>query len=611
MRTSRAPRVLGSLPLVVLGFGLASSACGDVATPPGISPMQTSGAGGGSGSTPGKNTGGSASPGGNGGSSNPQAGRAGNGQSGSSNEGGSSNAGTSGTAGAGSAPPIGGELSDCTTPAPRLIRRLTATQFRNTLVDAFADPNVPAADVLTDPPNLRFRVDADKPVVRDLDAGLLLNYAETVANWAVQNKLSALAPCTDSHAGCTGPLIQNLGRRLYREQLSSDQVAKYQELFDAEATFEDGASMVIMTMLQSPYLLYRRELGADAGGGRYQLTPQEVASELAYFLTDSGPDIALLDAADQNRLASQADIDREAARLLETDAAKDTLTRFLNGWFELDTLPGKAKEPTVYDLTPAMRETMLRESREFFLEAFYFGGDMAGILAAPHTHVNAELATFYQLAGAGAGSGFQKVDLTGTNRAPGLLGQAAFLTSHALPENSSPVQRGRFVRDRILCEPIPEMPEELDTNLDDPAGFTTNRERYQAHSDNPACSGCHVVFDPVGFTFEHFDGFGRYRAQENGVPIDATGMINDEAAGTETTLDGVESLLEYLTTGDRARACAVRYWSYYAHGRDNWQEKKCNDDQVRRDAEANGYTLKSILMGILHAPSFTGRVQDQ
>jgi hypothetical protein len=78
-----------------------------------------------------------------------------------------------------------------------------------------------------------------------------------------------------------------------------------------------------------------------------------------------------------------------------------------------------------------------------------------------------------------------------------------------------------------------------------------------------------------------------------------------------TALDGVESLLAYLTAGDRARACTVRYWSYYAHGRDNWQEKKCNDDQVRRDAQANGYTLKSILMGILHAPSFTGRVQDQ
>ena len=506
-------------------------------------------------------------------------------------------------------PPIGGELSNCTTPAPRLIRRLTALQYRNSLLGAFGDANVPSADVLADPASaLKFRVDADLPVVRDLDAGLLLNYAETVAAWAVENKLSSLAPCQDRHAGCTGPLIRNLGRKLYRKALTTEQEAAYQALFDAESTFRDGASIVISTMLQSPYVLYRRELGSESGG-RFALTPEEVASELSYFLTDSAPDTALLDAAEQGRLVTRADIDREAARLLETDAAKATLTRFLDGWFELDSLVNKAKDDTVFALTPQMRSSMLGESREFFLEAFYFGGDVAGILSARHTHLNGDLANFYQLAAPGSGSGFQKVDLTGTNRAPGLLGQAAFLTSHAQPENSSPVQRGRFVRDRILCEEIPPMPENLDTSLDSPEGFTTNRQRYETHSENDACSGCHVLFDPVGFTFEHYDGFGRYRDQEGGEPIDATGMITDENEQM-TTLDGVESLLSYITAGDRARACTVRYWSYYAHGRDNWQEKKCNDDQVRRDAQANGYTLKSILMGILHAPSFTGRVQD-
>ena len=148
-------------------------------------------------------------------------------------------------------PPIGGELFDCTTPAPRLIRRLTAMQYRNTLVDAFGDANVPSADVLADPASaLKFRVDADLPVVRDLDAGLLLNYAETVAAWAVANKLSSLAPCQDRHSGCSGPLIRNLGRRLYREALTTEQVAAYQALFDAESTFQDGASIVISTMLQ-------------------------------------------------------------------------------------------------------------------------------------------------------------------------------------------------------------------------------------------------------------------------------------------------------------------------------------------------------------------------
>jgi hypothetical protein len=608
MKTLSRTHLVGGAPLFVLALGLASAACA-TGEPPTIAGSAGAGSGGSAGGGKGgKQSGGSGASGGSAGSGTT------GGSSGSAGtdtgSGGTGNAGSGGNGGVSGMPPVGGELSDCTTPAPRLIRRLTAMQYRNSLVDAFGDANVPAADVLADPASaLKFRVDADLPVVRDLDAGLLLNYAETVAAWAVESKLSSLAPCQDPNPGCSGPLIRDLGRKLYREALTSDQVSAYQALFDAESTFQDGAAVVISTMLQSPYALYRRELGA-ASGDRFALSAEEVASELSYFLTDSAPDSALLDAAEQGRLATQADIDREAARLLETDAAKESLTRFLEGWFELDTLVNKAKDDTVFALTPDMRSSMLGESREFFLEAFYFGGDVAGILSARHTHLNGELATFYQLAGAGSGGGFQKVDLTGTNRAPGLLGQAAFLTSHAQPENSSPVQRGRFVRDRILCEVIPAMPEDLDTSLDSPQGYTTNRQRYETHSDNPLCSGCHVLFDPVGFTFEHYDGFGRYRDQEGGEPVDATGMITD-ATEQMTTLDGVESLLDYITAGDRARACTVRYWSYYAHGRDNWQDKKCNDDQVRRDADANGYTLKSILMGILHAPSFTRRVQDQ
>jgi hypothetical protein len=201
------------------------------------------------------------------------------------------------------------------------------------------------------------------------------------------------------------------------------------------------------------------------------------------------------------------------------------------------------------------------------------------------------------------------VELAGTQRAPGLLGQAGFLTAHAQPENSSPTQRGRFIRERFLCEPIPEMPTDLDTNLASGANFTTNRERYQMHQDDPTCRGCHAEFDPVGFVFEHYDGFGRYRDQEKGAAIDATGALTGLPSG-DVTLDGVQSLVDVLVKEDRVRACLVRYWSYYAHGRDNWAEKKCNDDSVRREAMAGNYTLLSVLSGLLHAPTFTRRVQD-
>jgi hypothetical protein len=501
---------------------------------------------------------------------------------------------------------VGGELSDCTTPGPRMIRRLSSNQFQSTLAAAFQDESVPVADVLTDPAVMKFRVDADAPVVRDLDAALLLDHAEKVAEWAVTNKLSSLTPCTNKEERCERELISTLGLRLYREPVAEQTVAAYRAMFAAEQTFADGAAVVIATMLQSPYLLYRRELGTP-DAGRFALTPYEIASEMSYFLVDSAPDAALLSAAANGGLDTPDEIDAQASRLLGSEAARRSIARFATGWLELDGLLTKAKDDATFMLTPSLRNSMLREAAELFTSTFVSNGDVPALLTANHTFVDQELAAFYGLPS--PGSGFQRVELAGSTRAPGLLGQAGFLTAHAQPENSSPTQRGRFIRERFLCEEIPEVPPDLDTNLASGANFATNRQRFETHSSDPTCRGCHAEFDPVGFVFEHYDGFGRYREQERGTPIDATGLITGLPGG-DVALDGVESLVEVLAAEDRVRACLVRYWSYYAHGRDNWAEKKCNDDSVRREAMSKNYTLQSVLSGIMHAPTFTRRVQD-
>jgi hypothetical protein len=612
---NRFRRLDGTL---ALGLLVLASGCGQgtITGPPveagvgGTTMTTTGGASGSSSGSSGKATGGSGgsvTTGGSGGSGGTGGGSGGSGGTGGSTAGSAGNGGSAG----GDPPPVGGELSDCATPGPRLIRRLTSIQFRNTLVDAFGDAGLPSADVLTDPTVLRFRVDADVPVIRDLDAGLVMNYAETVAAWAVANKLGALSSCTSNDAGCRGTLIRSLGLKLFREPLTEAQVASYEALGAAEATFQDAATQIIATMLQSPYLLYRRELGTPSGGdaSRYDLGPYEIASELSYFLTDSAPDAELLRAAEDRSLLTAAGIDAQAQRLLFTPAAKATVARFASGWFELDGLTTKAKDDAVFPLGADLRQAMIGEAQEFFASKFANGGDVTSLLTSTTTFVNQALGSFYGLNGA-SGTSFTEVSLAGSQRAPGMLGQGAFLAVHAQPENSSPVQRGRFVRERLLCQEIPEMPSDLDTNLASGESFKTNRERYAMHSANSACVGCHQLFDPVGFTFEHFDGFGRYRDNEKGTPIDATGVLYGEPTG-DIALDGVESLVDYLATSDQVRACVVRYWSYFAHGRDNWQEKKCNDDAIRREAAASGYTLHSVFSAILHAQSFSHRVKDQ
>src|SRR5688572_8038957 len=91
----------------------------------------------------------------------------------------------------------GGQLDApaCSVRGPRMTRRLSNLQLRNTLQAVFQDSNVPVGDVLNDPVIHGFKADATQSVVRDLDAQLIMNNAESVADWAVAQKLGQLTSC--------------------------------------------------------------------------------------------------------------------------------------------------------------------------------------------------------------------------------------------------------------------------------------------------------------------------------------------------------------------------------------------------------------------------------
>ena len=200
--------------------------------------------------------------------------------------------------------------SPCTTGSsgPRLLRRLSAPEFAASVRDLFGDQSAPVATVFNDPPALGFRVDANGLLVRDLTGQQLMDNAETLARWAVSNRLDSLSTCTTMDAACRQQFINSFGKRAFRGPLSSTRLADYDQLFVAETSFSAGAEAVISAMLQSPYFLYRRELGADSANppatGDVALTPYEIASSLSYLLIGSMPDDQLMAAADAGSLST-------------------------------------------------------------------------------------------------------------------------------------------------------------------------------------------------------------------------------------------------------------------------------------------------------------------
>ncbi len=494
-------------------------------------------------------------------------------------------------------------------PGPRLLRRLTTPELENTLQDLFRDPGVPKTTALADAEVLGFHVDAAQLVVRDLGAQQISDFADEVAQWAVANKLATLSTCASNDAPCRQSFIRSFGRRAFRAPVTDSQLRAYEALFAAESTFNDGASAVITAMMQSPNLLYRREIGKPdpARPGQFLLTPHEVAANLSYLLTQGPPDEALAQAADSGALTTAAQIDAQADRLMKTPRGRKALGTFVRGWLGIERLESTVKDDAIFPFPPELRRDLLGETETLFLDVFDKGGTMTDLLTAPYSFVNVNLSRFYGVASGAGGTGFIRVMRPATQRDPGVLGHASVLATHATGAVSSPVKRGKLVRTRLLCQSLPPPPQDVDTMLEPPGPTQTTRQRYLQHTQDPACAGCHQVMDPIGFGFERYDGFGRRRDSENGVPVDATGSLLGTAAGT-VDFDGLGELAVTLAESPEAQACLVRYWSYFAYGVAAWPEDTCVQANLVEEAARSKFSLRSVLMAIIHAPHFTRRV---
>jgi hypothetical protein len=489
-------------------------------------------------------------------------------------------------------------------PGPRLLRRLSAEQLDNSVRDLFKSPNAPRSDVFNDPQILGFTGDASALLVRDLGSQQLMSYAEQVARWAVANLATTIAPCNQMTPACRTQFIKDFGLRAFRQPLSDAKVARYEKLFASGATFAAGLELTLTAMLQSPYFLYRRELGEPdpQKPGLVRLTPHEVASNISYLITRSMPDEALLQAAAENRLGTREQIDLQVERLLQDPKNRETMNTFMGEWLETKRVAMVLKDPNVFELTDALRADMARETAALIEDVvFTRKGSLSDLLKADYTFVNANLAKHYGIAGV-TGNAFVKVPAP---HDPGILAQGSMMAGHAGITYSSPTLRGKLVRTRLLCQDLPPPPANVDTMIMPPKDAKTTRAIFQAHVDNPSCGPCHEMMDPIGFGFENYDVVGRYRASENGVAVDPSGVIK----GPGVAFKGLGELNEYLAGNPDVRQCLARFMSYFAYGATGWTEDGCTRDAIIGEAAAANWSIRGVLTAITHAPHFTTRVQ--
>jgi hypothetical protein len=502
--------------------------------------------------------------------------------------------------------------------APGGLRRLLGHQYTNAVRDLLGAG--PAA-VASPPPDSSIRglesigaaelaLSESAVVAYELSAGKIAAKArEDAPSFA---KLTACSAQDQATGKCFDSFVRRFGRLAWRRPLEDAEALSYagvatkaRDTFktDAYDGVADGYEYAIAALLQSPSFLYLVELGVPdpKQPQARKLTGYEVATRLSFFVLDTTPSSALLDAAAAGKLDTTEGVRASVTALLDTPQASSGVAAFYGELFKLRDLSSLSKDVTAYPAFSRELASSMSQETTMLIDDIVFkrNSDFRELFDAPYTFVDSRLAAHYGLNPPATAGVFEKRTLGG-GRA-GLLGQASFLSLFSPFATTSPTRRGKFILETLLCRDIAPPPPGVITKLpDDPPGKPqTMRQRLEEHRKNPTCAACHASMDGIGLALEKFDGIGTQRDLENGLPIDTASSL----AGLGSFSSPAE-LGKLLRNDPSAGPCVVRNFFRNSMGHVETPGEAKTIAALDASFAAGGFKVKSLLADIVSSPAF-------
>lgn len=494
-------------------------------------------------------------------------------------------------------------------PVEAPLRRLNSAELENVVEDLFdglvsVEVNLPSSD------GLAFSGFSTEPEANPVNARLIeaqLEAAEAIAIAAL-GALPAILPCASSDPGesCARSFIDRYAPLAMRRPLTGD---VRDELFaayhlGAREGFEGGMATLIAHLFMRPETLYLIERGSEEKDGVVRLRPEELAARLSFFFWASIPDETLWEKVEDGSILEDDVLKAEAERMLEHPRAIRGIGRFIREWARVEALDPSEKDPNLYPgFDRELAASMIAELEHFALDLFR-NGDLSDLYGSNETYVDANLASFYGLET--RPGGFEKVRLPGNERR-GVLTKPAILASLASAREGNYIQRGKFVLEQVLCQPVPAPPSDaLAQNPSFPEG-SSNREMSEIRRAIPSCTSCHELLDGIGLSFDHFGAAGEYRETDSlGRPIDDSGQLlaSVDVAGE---FQGVGELSEKLVASEDARACMSVQLFRYAFSRREAGEDLCAIREIDTEFESSGRALRSLLLAVASSDAMKNR----
>ena len=513
--------------------------------------------------------------------------------------------GTGGLTGGSGPPPT----SSCLPGVPWRTTTLTRQQYVNAASDLLG-LDARALVTLEDVGNRKFAAGVS---LTALQVEQRLTTAEALAAAATTAAhLPRLLPCDPAKVGdgpCAGQLIEQLGQRAFRRPLDAETAGVLRGLFDAgkaAGSFATGVEWMIAGILQSPDFLYH--LAPTPPGAKplsvVGLDAHALASRLAFFLWNSPPDDQLRAAAASGALRTTGGLTAQVERMLGDPRSARTRDDYFRGWLRLDDLGKIARADA--ELSPGLVADLQRSALQGIAEVFKTGAKVETLLSTPQLFANDGLARLYGLTPPG-GTDLRPVAARPEERR-GLLTHPAFLTLQSNDDSSDPIKRGLFIEEELLCQTMPDPPDDVP---DLPAlrpGLST-RARLEMHRAAPVCAACHRLFDPMGMALENYDSLGRYRKTDQGAAVDSSGVIDQGVDVDGAFKNGLE-LLDRLAKSHTVRDCMVKHWFEYAVSRHQEASDSCALEPLRTRFQTSG-DMRDLLASLAQSEAFRFQLVPQ
>jgi hypothetical protein len=415
--------------------------------------------------------------------------------------------------------------------------------------------------------------------------------------------------CRSQEDACARRILTSLARQAYRRPVIAADVDPLMKLFatgradgsSGGSSFEAGIEMALTAILVSPEFLFR----VEHSNGR--LTDLELASRLSFFLWSSLPDEELLQTAERGKLHDPAVLRQQTLRLLSDPRSQALLDNFAGQWLQLRNIAEWHPDPQKYpQFNDALRVAFERESSLFFENIVREDRSVLELIDSDYTFLNERLARYYGVPGV-HGSYFRRVPVTSKERG-GVLTQGGILMVTSYPTRTSPVLRGKWILENILGAPPPPPPPNVPQLEENAVGSARSlREQLEKHRASVACSLCHSRLDPLGFSLENFDGVGKYRVEEGGSPIDASGSMSNGI--TVTGPAGLKKVI--LERKDEFVEVMAGKLLTYALGRGLEYYDQPAVRQIRREMAADHERFSTLVLGVVNSVPFQMRRAPQ